>query len=160
MLRSLSTFPASHRMGNFYFRKIVGDSNDHNRLPRLIHIHSSISYWLYLLLSSESRFSLVLLSLVYSVCFFLNFQMLIQATATASILLHTEKPLHNDLQVCFPDLPPPVTIFSSFSTCSIYGYSPSCPAHIFSCSPNHISGPPALPCNAHFSIQSSHPPPA
>lgn len=53
MFWSSSTLPASHRIGHFYFTKIVRDSNDHNCLPRLIHIHSSIRYWLYLLPSSE-----------------------------------------------------------------------------------------------------------
>lgn len=54
MLWSLSTFPATHRIGHFYFTKIVRDSYDHNCLPWSIHIHSSISYWLYLLSSIES----------------------------------------------------------------------------------------------------------
>ncbi len=108
MLWSLSTFPASHRMGNLYFRKIVRDSNDHYCLPRLIHIHSSISYWLYLLPFWPS----LVLSLSHSLFLCLKF------------LSHPKKPLHNDLQVCFLHLSCPFSIFSSVSACSIYSFSP------------------------------------
>lgn len=57
MLSSLSTFPASRWMGNVYLWKIVIDSNDHNFLPKLIHICSSISNSLRPCLSREHRLS-------------------------------------------------------------------------------------------------------
>lgn len=148
MLWSLSAFPASHRMGIFYFRKIVRDSNDHNCLPRHIHIHSSISYWLVsaslLWITTFSCF----FSLSHSLCFLcLNF--------------HLVAPWEAFAQWPSSLFPRPAISSQYLQLCQYTQYiqllslpSPTCPAHIFSCSP--ISRPPALPCNVHFSIQSSH----
>lgn len=70
------------------------------------------------------------------------------------------KVTHPSIKVCFPDLPPPASIFSSVSTCGIYSLSP---CHLPPV--QHRSFPALLTIsqgllpskgNVHFSIQSSH----
>ena len=112
--------PASHRMGNFCFIKTGGDSNDHNCLPRLAHIHSSISYRLCLLPSSESWLSLVLSPFWFTLSAFFfspNCWFRVQPRFPSYPTLRSLCTVTFKL---LPNLPPRASIFSSFSTCSIY----------------------------------------
>ena len=126
--------PASHRMGNFCFIKTGGDSNDHNCLPRLAHIHSSISYRLCLLPSSESWLSLVLSPFWFTPSAFFFLQIVDLGSSHGFHLIPPWGVFAQWPSSCFPTfhLEP---VSSALSAHAVYikllcPPSSSCPAHI------------------------------